>query len=42
MRYTEELDEDAKEFITFAVEGVSLMQTLIDDVLLTRKWICRR
>ena len=33
MRYTEELDEDAKEFITFAVEGVSLMQTLIDDVL---------
>lgn len=33
MRYQEELDEDAKEFITFAVEGVSLMQTLIDDVL---------
>ncbi len=33
MRYTEELDEDAKEFITFAVEGVNLMQTLIDDVL---------
>ncbi|MFB2973278.1 ATP-binding protein [Aerosakkonema sp. BLCC-F183] len=33
MRYEEELDEDAKEFITFAVEGVSLMQTLIDDVL---------
>ncbi|MBO3457872.1 ATP-binding protein [Aetokthonos hydrillicola Thurmond2011] len=33
MRYGEELDEDAKEFITFAVEGVSLMQTLIDDVL---------
>ncbi|MBD2504757.1 sensor histidine kinase [Anabaena azotica] len=33
MRYQEELDEDANEFITFAVEGVSLMQTLIDDVL---------
>lgn len=33
MRYGEELDEDAKEFISFAVEGVSLMQTLIDDVL---------
>jgi chemotaxis family two-component system sensor kinase Cph1 len=33
MRYHSELDEDAKEFITFAVEGVSLMQTLIDDVL---------
>ncbi len=33
MRYEEQLDEDAKEFITFAVEGVSLMQTLIDDVL---------
>ena len=33
MRYTDELDEDAKEFINFAVEGVSLMQTLIDDVL---------
>jgi len=33
MRYQDELDEDAKEFITFAVEGVSLMQTLIDDVL---------
>ncbi len=33
MRYKEELDEDAKEFISFAVEGVSLMQTLIDDVL---------
>ncbi len=33
MRYQEQLDEDAKEFITFAVEGVSLMQTLIDDVL---------
>lgn len=33
MRYREELDEDAEEFIGFAVEGVSLMQTLIDDVL---------
>ncbi|AKG23690.1 sensor histidine kinase [Calothrix sp. 336/3] len=33
MRYHEALDEDAKEFIDFAVEGVSLMQTLIDDVL---------
>lgn len=33
MRYEAELDEDAKEFINYAVEGVSLMQTLIDDVL---------
>ncbi|NER48479.1 MAG: GAF domain-containing protein [Symploca sp. SIO1A3] len=33
MRYEKQLDEDAKDFITFAVEGVSLMQTLIDDVL---------
>ena len=33
MRYQEHLDGDAKEFIDFAVEGVSLMQTLIDDVL---------
>jgi chemotaxis family two-component system sensor kinase Cph1 len=33
MRYESELDEDAKEFINYAVEGVSLMQTLIDDVL---------
>nr|WP_009630235.1 ATP-binding protein [Synechocystis sp. PCC 7509] len=33
MRYKEQLGEDAKEFINFAVEGVSLMQTLIDDVL---------
>lgn len=33
MRYSDQLDEDAKDFIGFAVEGVSLMQTLIDDVL---------
>ncbi|MEM9276510.1 MAG: ATP-binding protein [Cyanobacteria bacterium P01_F01_bin.143] len=33
MRYGERLDEDAKDFIGFAVEGVTLMQTLIDDVL---------
>ncbi len=33
MRYSNQLDEDASEFINYAVEGVSLMQTLIDDVL---------
>ncbi len=33
MRYDTQLDTDGKEFIGFAVEGVSLMQTLIDDVL---------
>lgn len=33
MRYDTQLDNDGKEFIGFAVEGVSLMQTLIDDVL---------
>lgn len=33
MRYSNALDEDATEFINYAVEGVSLMQTLIDDVL---------
>ncbi len=33
MRYTDALDKDAKEFIDFAVNGVSLMQTLIDDIL---------
>ncbi|WP_416671138.1 ATP-binding protein [Egbenema bharatensis] len=33
MRYESQLDGDAREFIEFAVEGVSLMQTLIDDVL---------
>lgn len=33
MRYNHQLDQDAQDFIDFAVEGVSLMQTLIDDVL---------
>lgn len=33
MRYDQQLDEDAHEFIGFAVQGVNLMQTLIDDVL---------
>jgi chemotaxis family two-component system sensor kinase Cph1 len=33
MRYNDLVDEDGKEFIGFVVEGVSLMQTLIDDVL---------
>ena len=37
MRYAERLDEDAKDFIGFAVEGVGLMQTLIDDVLVYSK-----
>ena len=37
MRYSERLDADAKDFIGFAVEGVSLMQTLIDDVLVYSK-----
>jgi chemotaxis family two-component system sensor kinase Cph1 len=37
MRYREALDQDATEFIDFAVEGVSLMQTLIDDVLVYSK-----
>ncbi|WRH67683.1 MAG: GAF domain-containing protein [Planktothrix sp. GU0601_MAG3] len=33
MRYHQALDDDAKQFINYAVEGVSLMQTLIDDIL---------
>ena len=33
MRYKQSLDEDADEFINYVVEGVSLMQILIDDVL---------
>jgi two-component system, chemotaxis family, sensor kinase Cph1 len=37
MRYDSALDEDAKEFINFAVDGVGLMQTLIDDVLVYSK-----
>ena len=37
MRYSQELDQDAKEFINYAVGGVSQMQTLIDDVLLYSK-----
>ena len=37
MRYGDRLDTDAKDFIGFAEEGVSLMQTLIDDVLLYSK-----
>jgi chemotaxis family two-component system sensor kinase Cph1 len=32
-RYREKLDQDARDFIQFAVDGVSLMQNLIDDVL---------
>ncbi len=37
LRYNEALDQDAKDFIDYAVEGVSLMQTLIDDVLVYSK-----
>ncbi|MGK7900826.1 MAG: ATP-binding protein [Hormoscilla sp.] len=33
MRYEDRLDRDAKEFIGFAVEGVTHMQKLIDDLL---------
>ncbi len=36
-RYSQKLDRDAKEFIGLAVEGVTLMQNLIDDVLLYSK-----
>ena len=36
-RYTKELDRDAQEFIGLAVEGVKLMQNLIDDVLVYSK-----
>ncbi len=36
-RYTKELDRDAKEFIGLAIEGVNLMQNLIDDVLVYSK-----
>ena len=36
-RYSKELDRDAKEFIGLAVEGVNLMQNLIDDVLVYSK-----
>jgi two-component system, chemotaxis family, sensor kinase Cph1 len=36
-RYSKELDGDAQEFIGLAVEGVNLMQTLIDDVLVYSK-----
>ena len=37
MRYGNALAEDAREFISYAVAGVSQMQTLIDDVLLYSK-----
>lgn len=33
MRYRDRLGDDAKEFISFAVDGVSHMQALIDDLL---------
>ncbi|SDQ36357.1 sensor histidine kinase [Natronobacterium texcoconense] len=32
-RYAEELDEDAEEFLEFAVDGATRMQTMIDDLL---------
>jgi chemotaxis family two-component system sensor kinase Cph1 len=33
MRYKHQLDDNAKDYINFAVEGVQHMQTLIDDLL---------
>ncbi len=33
MRYQDQLDDKAKDFINFAVEGVTQMQQLIDDLL---------
>jgi two-component system, chemotaxis family, sensor kinase Cph1 len=36
-RYSKKLDQDAQKFIGLAVEGVNLMQNLIDDVLLYSK-----
>jgi len=34
VRYRDRLDADAHDFISFAVEGVELMQALIDDLLM--------
>ncbi|MGB0563330.1 MAG: ATP-binding protein [Spirulinaceae cyanobacterium] len=33
IRYLDQLDDDARDFINFAVEGVTHMQALIDDLL---------